>query len=439
VGALVAILSAASEPVRVEHGAAALWQQLSLEWATVEGFLGQYGSLRVGVASGTSIALMGPSRALNGTWVAAADGPSSIRLRHPPSVHSPSPSQIRQQQGDRWLRRMRMRAPRLHGTSLTLPLRDFMEAVHNGSLPTDAYCFHDLDRDSALRQLAARLHGLDAFFRSLTMSKHQRYERLHPARLSIPRAGSGRLRLAIGAEGSGNAWHQHGDALNAAFAGRKRWWFLINSTEEPLPLKRSRDSRGVSGGVHTPLRGRARSMYGLPTIAWLARAKQDDTLPAAMCTQRAGDLIFVPGGTPHSVLNGPGDALAVAIQHDAEGATLLHHAARAGDTRTVIGLLAAGAAVDARDADGRTALYESADAGDTEAVRQLLSAGADPRIKDRTGQGPAYRAAAGGHEAILSLITGVTDRSGGERASSVVRGRHAMRHKAQRRENGDNQ
>ncbi|MBU0717999.1 MAG: ankyrin repeat domain-containing protein [Planctomycetes bacterium] len=98
---------------------------------------------------------------------------------------------------------------------------------------------------------------------------------------------------------------------------------------------------------------------------------------------------------------------------DAQGATLLHHAARLGDSKCVAVLLDYGFNVNARDRKGRTPLHYAAMAGQDNVVNTLLARGADAKVTDDLGETPAHladKAAAklardGGDERLRSFMT----------------------------------
>ena len=86
------------------------------------------------------------------------------------------------------------------------------------------------------------------------------------------------------------------------------------------------------------------------------------------------------------------------------------------DTRgieLVDGLLALGAALDARDVGGATALFLASEAGRTAVVRRLLDAGADPSISNVAGESPLYIASLKGHlEVVRALVHAFLARGG---------------------------
>ena len=103
---------------------------------------------------------------------------------------------------------------------------------------------------------------------------------LSPAILSyappgLPAPPPARAQFFLGPPGSGAPFHAHRDAFNALIFGRKRWFLLPPD----------------------------RSLYSTtPVATWLASAA---ALPegALQCVQEAGDVVFVPRGWAHAVLN----------------------------------------------------------------------------------------------------------------------------------------
>ncbi|KAJ4448848.1 hypothetical protein ANN_00239 [Periplaneta americana] len=86
------------------------------------------------------------------------------------------------------------------------------------------------------------------------------------------------------------------------------------------------------------------------------------------------------------------------------GRTLLHQAAKQGDTDMVQLLLDAGSSVNAADHDHYTALYLAAAQGHRDACRALLAAGAQQDRKIRSGLTALHVAARGGHAGVCELL-----------------------------------
>ena len=396
------LLATATHPVRI-RAAHHLWP---IRMESLAAFLADHGRTRVGIATGVTLAALGPRRALSGTWVRTRAG--RVRLA---SAARP---------GDR-------------PTELRLTIEVFLSAVRNGTLPCDTYCFHDLHAVSGLSRLSAEVRSLEDFFRTLTLRKQARTEALVCDDKLHKLTGRGSTRIALGAAGSGNTWHRHGDALNIVLAGSKQWWIHNTSTPIAMPIDDSHSTESHRHPNHMsnhrsnrpPSRGSDRdSTRSTPTVMhqpgesggrrrwparpWATNAMESTWSPTWSCTQHPGDVIYVPDGLPHAVLNTDGETLALAIQHDAQAATLLHHAAGHGHTQVVPALLAAGADIDHRDALGRTSLYVAVDAGQTDMVRTLLQSGATRGIAERSGQTPLFRAQAHGDRTATSLLVDAT-------------------------------
>ena len=84
--------------------------------------------------------------------------------------------------------------------------------------------------------------------------------------------------LYVGSAGSGSPLHFHEDAWNAAFRGRKEWFVLppADAVYSTVPIK-----------------------------AWLRQQEEEGGMPPSLlrCTQRRGDIMFIPGTYAHGVLN----------------------------------------------------------------------------------------------------------------------------------------
>jgi hypothetical protein len=114
----------------------------------------------------------------------------------------------------------------------------------------------------------------------------------------------------------------------------------------------------------------------------------------------AGNVTAVKAAITNSDLNA----------RDANGATALMRAARAGNVATVRKLLAAGADPNVSDRDGRTALHDAALARSPQAVEALLAGKAFVDIGDKTGDTPLHLAVEDNDPAVVrALVAGGED------------------------------
>jgi hypothetical protein len=94
-------------------------------------------------------------------------------------------------------------------------LAEFSQAIRNGSVASDSYVFTPLG-DSPL---AARFSELGDLFSRVACRRDR------PSRSALPRCielSRGHETILFGANGSGNAFHMHGSALNGLIHGSKR-------------------------------------------------------------------------------------------------------------------------------------------------------------------------------------------------------------------------
>ena len=84
------------------------------------------------------------------------------------------------------------------------------------------------------------------------------------------------IQLYIGPTGSGAGVHYHMDALNLMTAGKKRWHLFPPA--------------------HTRYTAK-------PPAAWVQEQRQLDGVPRFECTQRAGDVLYVPEMWGHATEN----------------------------------------------------------------------------------------------------------------------------------------
>jgi beta-lactamase regulating signal transducer with metallopeptidase domain len=90
--------------------------------------------------------------------------------------------------------------------------------------------------------------------------------------------------------------------------------------------------------------------------------------------------------------------------HDRMGRSALHLAARGGNVRALIRLLAEGLALEAADDEGRTPLHLAAGNGRIETVAALLDAGSDLSARDLEGRTPLHLAARNGYPDVVGQL-----------------------------------
>jgi hypothetical protein len=119
--------------------------------------------------------------------------------------------------------------------------------------------------------------------------------RSHPPAPSLP-ARPPPPRSYLGGPGSGAPWHLHKDAVNALVYGRKLWLLLPpeRALYSALPM--------AEWLAAAEARGSAEASTNATSPATTAAARG---LPkgALVCVQRAGDVMYVPPGWGHAVLN----------------------------------------------------------------------------------------------------------------------------------------
>jgi len=112
--------------------------------------------------------------------------------------------------------------------------------------------------------------------------------------------------IMIGSNGTGLFWHAHDSALNACVHGRRRWFLFSGGTEgaESDGNKEMRDDIQLQqeGGM----RVWAESFY--PALPEKHKRR------VLECVQTKGDVIYVPEGVEHGVVN-YGDTVAVSFNN----------------------------------------------------------------------------------------------------------------------------
>lgn len=204
-------------------------------------------------------------------------------------------------------------------------LVDWAKAMRDGRAASinagDAYCFHNVTGVGPplepswlvdLWQLA------DGHAQHATVAEGAAHPYLHITRVSL------------GANGSGTGFHQHGAALAMLLGGSKRWYMHRASRQIPPPGERRPwlDRVFVEQRINQRTRAVASSpddwKGALVTPRQMSEWARDVYADAAFqrvwrlcdacweCTQRAGELMYVPSKIAHATLN-VGEALGVAI------------------------------------------------------------------------------------------------------------------------------
>ena len=296
---------------------------------------------------------------------------------------------------------------------VSIPLRDFFPSLHNGSVPTDSYIFLDVS-DMALARSTVALGDL---YKRVSLRRDSGYA------FALETA-PGRPVLSAGGWGNGRPFHAHGPALNALVSGVKHWF-----VRRPHASARKMEvPEGLTRGAALPV--------GWEDALW-------------QCTQRVGDLVWIPDMLEHATLNfdqevsvaaerrsprprarpdrqrhparspaasqpsravcsAPRILQTVAIFHVINDLsdTPLHAAARAGDEAAVRALLRAGggANLHGRSKKGATPLIYAAGHGHVATMKLLIDAGADVAAAANNGGQALHAAAAGGHTAAVELL-----------------------------------
>ena len=242
---------------------------------------------------------------------------------------------------------------------ISMPIHEYPKALRNGTLASDAYVFTDVQDE---------LH-CDELFRVVPPS--------HATR--------GRLILSMGAWGNGRPFHAHGPALFGLVHGTKRWFIR-------------RPNASFAWQRYEVARDDLRESAELPS-GWDGELWQ--------CSQKAGELLWVPDLFQHSTLNYDAETVGFAMVIDElHPLTPLHKAAQANAKDEVVALLKAGADIEATAAGGATALHHAAGLGHCDAAEALLTAGASVHAKAAGGNdvSPLHAAAAGGHADAAAVL-----------------------------------
>jgi hypothetical protein len=127
-----------------------------------------------------------------------------------------------------------------------------------------------------------------------------RIPKRQPAAISTGRRTANWPQVYVGAAGTGANLHHHICALNMLMYGSKQWWLVPPAHAEFHTLPAAalavalQQAEALAGGE-------AVVEVGGPTPQEEPRERP---LPRTLrCTQRAGDLLYVPDGWGHAVLN----------------------------------------------------------------------------------------------------------------------------------------
>jgi hypothetical protein len=273
-----------------------------------------------------------------------------------------------------------------------MAIRDYPPAMANGTLHGGSYIFYELggvdvgsggmqlagvDVSEAAKRWLGTMPVLADYFASVLQRQHA----------DAPGARDGRLLLSAGTWGNGRPFHAHGPALFAMMAGVKRWFVRRpNASFEWQTFEVSRA-------------GSLRANDELPA-GWSDHVWQ--------CSQRPGELLWVPDFFHHATLNYGGlTAGLTLVIDDVTPFTPLHAAAQAGSLRDIAKLLAGGANVDAvARSNGATPIHFAAGLGHAKAVAALIAGGASVDAQANGGLTPLHAAVASDRaEAVQTLVS----------------------------------
>lgn len=281
--------------------------------------------------------------------------------------------------------------------SLRMRVADYAKAMRNGSATRESYCFDDV-RESTLLGEASEVGAFSELNDRLLLLRHAPAhwsgELLHEALWAGELRGAlrGSAFLAMGVDESGGAFHQHLDALVVQLVGAKRWYISKHGRFHP-PLTDDEVNHGLAAQIAAKL---------TPDDYWT-------------CVQAAGELMWIPEGLVHTVLNmggessGAGFSAGISLQ-DAVLPTYdpLMRAARNGRADAIRWLLGKGGmAFDgARETalDESTPLHVAARFGHAEAARTLRELHVPIKAVDSNGRTALQWAEELGFEDVASVL-----------------------------------
>lgn len=280
-----AIAASPGEPLLL-RGAAAAWPGARDWWADRAAFLERYANVSVGVGVGFRISHKPNRDGLFYSW----SGPGAGTAR----PESPDARALRS----------RFEAAAARGDVPALEIGDLVGRVRDGSLPYDAYAFTPVDET----RLARDVPEVEALWRRLADTSA-----LGDAAGEAEREGgplvAGAL-LGLGGAGSGIMFHAHHFALNALFAGHKRWFiYPSNKITDAFIGEQFEAAKRAHGGAF-PFDSTGSwvdHIYPLPSFQrkWQRVGFE--------CVQGPGDLLYIPRGLSHGTLN-LDETLALSVQ-----------------------------------------------------------------------------------------------------------------------------
>jgi hypothetical protein len=298
----------------------------------------------------------------------------------------------------------------LVGRGQELSVRDYTTALRSRSLPEDAYVFFSADG----MDIEKRFAPLRSVFGQLLDAQRPELRRLREESPDLAEAVSNvSMRFALGGVSSGSSWHSHGPALLSVLGGHKTWFIRDPSHTLPTWLEDTWPSAAVAQSTVQWLQA---AMMASPTgraDAWLQHIW--------MCTQSAGELMFVPEALRHAIHNEE-ETLAISVQVDVlVRGSLLHTTASHGHVAATRLLLEAGADVNSiRAFNGGTPLHHAAFLGHLDVARTLVEAGAELGAKDNRGNTPVQ--VASDAEVIELLSHGAPSRRKARGRKKAARG-----------------